>query len=135
MMTVARALAERATCIKRRVGCVLTDANGRILSTGYNGVPHHHPHCIEHPCPGATNKVGSDTCQAVHAEINALLQCRDVQMIHTCYATVLPCNSCMKTLLNTSCHRIVYHHMHEHYEFVTEQWAKAGRMLIQACIY
>ena len=107
MMAVAFTMARRATCSKNAVGCVLTDAKGRILSTGYNGVPAGLPHCTDFPCAGATLPPGSDACQAVHAEVNALLQCKDVDIIDTCYVTTMPCNSCMKTLMNTSCRRIV----------------------------
>ena len=65
---------------------------------------------------------GSDTCQAVHAEINALIRCKDVEKIHTCYTTVFPCSNCLKTLLNTSCQRIVYMEGN-----VLDWWTKAGR--------
>lgn len=126
MMAVALVLAQRATCVKRKVGCVLTDMHGRILSTGYNGVARGLPHCTEHVCPGAYSITGSDSCQAVHAEVNALLTCRDTERIDTCYTTVLPCNSCMKTLMNTSCARIVYLEEHEAAAFVLNNWRKAG---------
>lgn len=108
MMGVAQLLSKRATCVKRAVGCVLTDSQGRIIGSGYNGVPSGAVHCTETPCHGAGQMAGSDTCQAVHAEMNALMYCKDVQTIDTCYVTVFPCNHCMKALLNTSCQRIVY---------------------------
>ena len=108
MLKIAATLAERGTCAKLQVGCVLTDDYGRILSTGYNGVPIGCEHCIEKPCPGATTPRGSDACQAVHAESNALLQCRDVDRIYTCYVTHAPCLRCTKTLMNTACSRIVF---------------------------
>lgn len=126
MLAVAKVLSLRATCVKRQVGCVLTDRYGRILSTGYNGVAHGLPHCIDKACPGAYSQRGSDTCQAIHAEINALLSCRDTQQIETCYTTVLPCMGCMKTLMNTSCARIVFLDTHEDAVFVLGQWGKAG---------
>ena len=126
MLAVAKVLSARATCVKRQVGCVLVDKTGRILSTGYNGVARGIQHCTEKACPGAYGNAGSDTCQAIHAEINALLQCRDPQLIETCYTTVLPCMGCMKTLMNTSCQRIVYLDDHENSVFVLGQWFKAG---------
>jgi dCMP deaminase len=66
-------------------------------------------------------------CQAVHAELNALMDCRDVTKIHACYVTTLPCNNCMKSLLNTSCQRIVYLEDHDHADHVISEWTKAGR--------
>ena len=131
MLAVAKVLSHRATCIKRQVGCVLTDKTGRILSTGYNGVAHGLKHCIEVPCPGTYHNAGSDTCQAIHAEMNALINCRDAQLIDTCYCTVLPCMPCMKTLMNTSCERVVYLENHENADFVIGQWRKAGGTVLQ----
>ena len=132
MLAVADKLSVRATCIKNKVGCVLTDFAGQILSTGYNGVPRNQPHCIEHPCVGATGARGSDTCQAVHAEINALLYCHDVGMIHTCYVTDMPCNSCMKALLNTNCMCIVtWKTLLNEEPAAAVLWRAAGRKIIR----
>jgi dCMP deaminase len=110
MLGIASLLAQRATCSKLKVGCVLVDASGRILSTGYNGVPRGCPHCIDVPCAGANAPAGADLCEAVHAEQNALLQCKDVDKIDTCYVTHMPCMRCIKQLMNTSCTSIFYIH-------------------------
>ena len=107
MLEVARCLARRATCTKLSVGCVLVDIHGRIIGSGYNGVPRGMPHCISYPCAGADMPSGSDTCEAVHAEQNALLACRDVNAITTAYITHAPCLRCVKMLLNTSCRHLV----------------------------
>ena len=107
MLNIAAVLARRATCTKLAVGCVLTNRAGRIIGTGYNGVPHGMTHCTDKPCLGATMPAGSDTCEAVHAEQNALLDCR-AQDVHTCYTTHAPCLRCTKLLLNTSCKRLVF---------------------------
>ena len=127
MMGCAIALSHRATCMKRSVGCVLTDAHGFILSTGYNGVAVGLPHCIDRGCGGELSAVGSDTCQAVHAEINALIRCKDPEKIAVCYTTTFPCNSCMKTLLNTSCYLIVYMEDHSGGPAARAKWLEAGR--------
>lgn len=108
MLDIAASLARRATCTKLAVGCVLTNIHGRIVGTGYNGVPHRFEHCTSKPCKGSTAPAGSDLCIAVHAEANALLTCAQPFEIHTCYTTHAPCLRCTKTLLNTSCRRIVY---------------------------
>jgi len=127
MLACAVLFAQRSTCIKRNVGCVLTDASGFVLSTGYNGVASGLPHCIDVDCGGGTSVVGSDSCQAIHAEINALIRCKDPDKIHTCYTTVFPCNNCMKSLLNTACQRIVYIDEHELSHLVRSKWLEAGR--------
>jgi dCMP deaminase len=109
-MEIAKVVALRGTCARRQVGCVLVDRIGRILSTGYNGVARGIPHCIDTPCPGAGLKSGTglDVCEAIHGESNALLQCRDVDRIHTCYSTTEPCVNCVKLLMSTNCERVVF---------------------------
>lgn len=150
---LAQVTAKRATCLRRHVGCVLLNARGHVLATGYNGVAAGQPHCNEqkiipkrwfddklarylnndevyypHACPGATSPSGTnlDGCQAIHAEQNALLQCRDVYSIHTCYVTASPCITCVKLLLNTSCERIIFVEEYPHKE-AQDLWARAGR--------
>lgn len=46
-LEVASTIAKRSTCWRRAVGCVLTDEDGIVLSTGYNGVAAGRPHCNE----------------------------------------------------------------------------------------
>ena len=82
-----------------------------------------------HACPGAQAPSGQnlDGCQAIHAEQNALLQCRDVYAIHTCYTTASPCLTCVKLLLNTGCVRIVYRELYPQPEALA-LWASARRL-------
>lgn len=151
---VAAITARRGTCLRRQVGCVLLDKDGFILSTGYNGRAAGLLHCsIEgyaeepyyetaastvprrfdksHPnaCAGAhlPSGEGLDSCEAIHAEANALLRCRDVREIHTCYVTVSPCVACTKLLLNTGCRRIVFieRYAEEHYRAALALWMGA----------
>lgn len=109
-MEMARVAARRATCIRKNVGCVLFDKDGRQVGGGYNGPASGERHCIDFPCEGAQfdNGEGLDICEAIHAEQNALIFCSDVRLIHTCYVTASPCLPCTKLLLNTSCRRIVF---------------------------
>lgn len=126
-LNIASAIAQRATCARRRVGCVLVDVRGRILSTGYNGVPSGWPHCIDSPCSGAKlpSGTGLDKCEAIHAEQNALLNCPDVNEIHTAYVTDSPCVHCVKLLLNTSCTYIYFLREYPHAE-AKALWERDG---------
>ncbi len=110
MLSTALMQSRRATCARRQVGAVLTNALGHIIGTGYNGPPRGVPHCIDEPCNGAhyPSGEGLEHCQAVHAEQNAMLQCKDVLDIDTLYCTDFPCMHCLKMLMNTGCNRIVY---------------------------
>lgn len=44
-MGLAQLAAQRTTCIRRGVGCVLVDSRGHVLSIGYNGVAAGLAHC------------------------------------------------------------------------------------------
>ena len=105
---MAELVAERSTCRRRKVGCVLVDSNNHVVATGYNGVPTHFPHCLDEPCEGATAPSGEslEKCLAVHAEQNALLQLRSNDIL-TAYLTVTPCITCAKMLANSRVKRIV----------------------------
>lgn len=109
-MAVAYVMSARGTCARRKVGCVLVDDHSHIIGTGYNGAPRGAPHCYEFGCSGVGHGqgLGLDHCEAIHAEQNALLQCRNPMNIHACYTTTFPCITCFKLLANTSCRHIIY---------------------------
>jgi dCMP deaminase len=125
---LAHIWAQRATCVRRQVGCVLFDADGYQLSAGYNGPASGEPHCTEHPCPGAglQSGTGLDACEALHAEWSALQRCPDPRHIAVCYVTVSPCVTCTKMLLNTACRRIVFTDEYPH-EAAAVMWRRSGR--------
>lgn len=142
---LVRVTATRATCCRRQVGCVLTNSRGQVLATGYNGVAAGQPHCNHvqmvakgkyfleerpHACAAAFAPSGTqlDGCEAIHAEQNALLQCRDVYEIETAYVSASPCVTCTKLLLNTSCQRIIFIEEYPH-PAACDLWLKAGRKL------
>lgn len=107
---VAYTIANLATCARRKVGCVLLNEHGHVIATGYNGPAAGVPNCIDDPCPGAhyPSGQGLEECVAIHAEANALLQCRDHRAIAVAYVTAFPCIHCVKLLRNTSCQLIVF---------------------------
>ena len=132
-LRVAEVVASRGTCQRRKVGAVLLDARGRVLSTGYNGPARGTPNCGDEwngrqdlACQGAgfPSGAGLDVCQAIHAEQNALLQCQDVERIHTACLTLSPCVACVKMLMNTGCQRIVFRapYSAEHVEEARRWW-------------
>lgn len=145
LMELAIVAAKRTTCIRRAVGCVLSNSRGHVLAVGYNGVAAGMPHCNEpkpgldhwqqieaqpecfpHACKGHDLPPGQDSCEAVHAEQNALLQCQDPWTIDTAYVTLSPCKPCVKLLMNTGCRRIVF--LEELADpWPKEQWLKLGR--------
>jgi dCMP deaminase len=127
MLKMAADIAERSTCVRRRVGCIVTDVYGRQLASSHNGVAMGQPHCTEHPCLGATCKSGEglDLCEAIHAEMNCLIFTPDVMKIHTLYSTTSPCINCVKVIMNTSCERIVFLEEYPHLQ-AKDLWLSAG---------
>lgn len=145
-LRMASLAATRGTCFRRQVGCILVNERGHVLATGYNGVAAGLPHCnegkigeaprvgdqtfdimpINYPnvCKGAMAPSGTnlEACEAIHAEQNALLQCRDAYEIHTCYVTHSPCVTCVKLLMNTSCKRIIFIDRYAHDEQARRLW-------------
>lgn len=125
---IADAVSKRATCGRRQVGCVLTDKNHRIISTGYNSVPSKYPHCPdEEDCGGANEKSGTtNKCIARHAEEIAIAKCIDIYQVHTAYVTTKPCIKCVRFLLDTSCTNIVFRDDYPGDE-AEELWVSQGR--------
>lgn len=121
-------VATRGTCTRRQVGCILVNRRGHIIATGYNGPASGAPHCIDagHACLGAKALSGTnlEQCEAIHAEQNALLQCKDVYDINTAYVTTSPCITCVKLLLATSCQRIVFRTAYAHDQQSRDLWHK-----------
>jgi len=96
-------VASRGTCARRQVAAILTDTEGRILATGYNGPPSGYPHCRDHiPCPGALDPAGDTArCVAIHAEQNAIVQAGlsgNLARAAILYCTCSPCLNCAKLL-------------------------------------
>lgn len=123
---MARLVSTRGTCARRQVGCVLVNVHRHVLSTGYNGPPSGHKHCVDEPClgMGLAPGTGLELCEAVHAEANALLQCRDVREITAAYVTHSPCVHCTKLLMNTGCQDIIFSTKYAHDAASMGLWLK-----------
>jgi dCMP deaminase len=105
-MKIAGMVAERSTCLRRKVGAVLVQ-DRRILATGYNGAPKSVAHCEEVGClrEKLFIKAGEriEICRGVHAEQNALVQAASIGIKvggSTLYCTHQPCITCTKLLIN-----------------------------------
>lgn len=137
-LLLAAAWALRGTCGRRRVGCVLVDANGYQIGSGYNGPPSGAPHCTAAtPCRGFNAISGTqlDRCEACHAERNALTRCERVWTLDTCYVTCSPCAHCVKDLLNTPCRRVVFGELYAHGDLAGNRWRDAGRAWVHAPLH
>jgi len=104
-LTIASAVATRATCDRAHVGVVFTRDN-RILVTGYNGSVSGSLHCDE----VGHLMIDGHCKRTVHAEANAIcdaarrgidLNDSDVYLTHT------PCFECAKLLVSVGVKRVV----------------------------
>jgi dCMP deaminase len=88
------------------VGSVIVK-NGMIVSTGYNGSPKGHKHCIDYGCI-----VEDDHCvRSIHSEMNAILQAaRHGVSIEgaALYCTHVPCIRCARAIINSGIERVYY---------------------------
>lgn len=78
-LNCAEVFAYRSTCLKRKYGAVIVKDDA-VISTGYNGSPRGTENCCEiGRCPrmeqGMHQGEGYGICRAIHAEMNALLNC------------------------------------------------------------
>jgi dCMP deaminase len=97
---MAKLVAKRATCIRRRVGAVVVRDN-RVLATGYNGSPPGMGHCID-PDIGCLMEDGH-CVRTVHAEVNAIATAARFGISvdgADVYVTWEPCRSCRNILLS-----------------------------------
>jgi len=113
-MGIARMVALRSNCVKRKVAAVIVK-DKRIISTGYNGTPRGVKNCNEGGCPrcnsfDAQGKNLSE-CLCSHAEENAITQAayhgvsiKDA----TIYTTFSPCLICTKMIINSGICEVVY---------------------------
>lgn len=100
-MTMAHVMKTRATCLRKQVGCVVVDAGGFILSTGYNGSPRRTPHCTEVGC--LLDPSGS-CIRTLHAEMNAILTAGRNGVSLTgglLYTTARPCYRCSLAIVQS----------------------------------
>jgi dCMP deaminase len=129
---MAKLVAKRSACLSRQVGCVLVDSQHRVLSTGYNGPPRGVDHCKV--CTRKNDKGTGRSlydCHSVHAEMNAIMQCRDVDRVHMAYVSVSPCLVCARLLFNAGCKVIVFAEPYDGIEEVANFFEVDGRLMYQ----
>lgn len=126
-LLIAKAIAMRSTCLRRRYGCVITK-NNRIVATGYNGAPRGEDNCCDLGIcqrPRAQRYSGYETCVAVHAEQNAMINASKEELEGAilylfclewseakddwvdCAEDVHPCSLCMRMIKNSGISKVI----------------------------
>lgn len=120
-LNIAEAVAARSTCLRRQYGAIIVK-NGVIKSTGYNGSSRNATNCCDTgECWRAAHNVPHgeqyEKCQAVHAEMNAIINaCPSDMEGATLYLVglengkrlpnVKPCAICEKLIRNAQIRRV-----------------------------
>lgn len=122
-INIARAVSERATCLRRRYGAIVTKDN-TIISTGYNGAPRGMKDCLSvGRCTRKELKIPHgeryELCHSVHAEANAIIRASKEELSGaTIYISGIdnglrecnsePCMMCKRIILNAGITKVVY---------------------------
>jgi dCMP deaminase len=113
-MNIAKVVAMRSNCIKRKVAAIIVK-DRRVISTGYNGTPRGAKNCNEGGCPRCSSMALSgtalDECLCCHGEENAITQAA----YHgtglkgaILYTTFAPCLQCTKMIINSGIVEVIY---------------------------
>ena len=113
-MNIAKVVASRSNCMKRKVAAIIV-RDKRVISTGYNGTPRGTRNCNEGGCPRCNSLAASgtnlDECLCSHGEENAIVQAsyhgvplKDAII----YTTFAPCLQCAKMIINSGIREVIY---------------------------
>lgn len=132
-LNIAKAVAERSSCLRNKVGAVIV-RDKDIISTGYNGAPQYQRNCLEIGfCFRNNNNIPSGTqlerCRAVgsHAESNAIsLAARNGHSTNKATIYIIGhnivCNQCKALISNANIVRVVLlNTKNEILEFIPEK--------------
>lgn len=123
-LNIAREVAGRATCLRRKFGAVIVKSK-QIVSTGYNGAPRGTVNCSDlNQC--LRNELGAkpgehyEWCRSVHGEANAIIHASRFDMIGAALYLVgidtvtglivtdaEPCRMCKRMIINAGIEQVV----------------------------
>lgn len=116
MIDAAKELAKYSEANNYKLGCIITDKRGNILSSGINKPSKSHPLQAKW-----AKKAGEPKRIYLHAELDALIKCKH-NSPHTLYvarvrknggnANSTPCNICMTAIIDAGIKEIVYFDAH-----------------------
>ncbi len=147
-LNIAKSVAERSTCLRKKVGCVIVN-NDEIISTGYNGAPRERKNCID--IGYCTKKKhfpeirhgGYDACRSVHAEQNAIISASRKDMMGGTLYLVLyrvetgeydpganSCQMCRKLIINSGIKEVIVRTSETEYlEVDVNDWISSDDLL------
>ena len=108
LVDVAHLSAERSKDLRKKVGAVIADSNGRIISTGYNGTYAGGDNACQHVMSDGTLVTKDET---IHAEENAILYAarRGIATDGAYMVTTLsPCSKCCARMIQAGIRDVFY---------------------------
>ncbi len=136
-MSIAKMVASRSNCIKRKVAAVIVK-DKRIVSTGYNGTPKGCVNCNEGGCPRCNSFAESgknlSDCLCSHAEENAIAQAAYHGIAvkgSTIYVTFSPCLTCARMIINSGMKEVIYNADYPMTEATSQLFKQAGVVMRQ----
>lgn len=108
-MGIAMLSAERSKDNSTQVGACIVNADKRIVSVGYNGMP---TGCCDDEMPWereSDSPLNTKYPFVCHAELNAILN-SGTASLNGCklYVTLFPCNECAKAIIQCGIRHIIY---------------------------
>ncbi len=107
-MGIAMLSAGRSKDPSTQVGACLVNAENRIMSVGYNGMPQG---CSDErfPWDRSGDTLNTKYPFVCHAELNAILNFRGGSLKGCkCYCTLFPCNECAKAIIQIGISEVIY---------------------------
>lgn len=139
-LNIAREVAQRATCLRRRFGAVIVRED-QIISTGYVGSPRGTKNCIDlGECPREKANIPAgeryELCRAVHAEQNAIINAAraGVSVLNgTLYLygenvkdkSIVggqPCKLCRRAIINAGIKNVIVKEKQGYKNYDVEKW-------------
>ena len=116
-MGVAKLVGQRSRCANAKYGAVIVSHDNRVLSVGYNGPPAGKEtigSCDTWCARGSMAALGRDVsktyedCDAVHAEMNALLRASNLWLEHEpkLYVNGVTCHWCALAIANSGVKKV-----------------------------
>lgn len=146
---IARSVAMRSTCLRRRFGAVIVK-NDQIISTGYNGAPRQTTNCIDLGyCYRQQLNIPSgqnyELCRAVHAEMNAVIHASRLDMVDSdlylvglevetgeLVAEVMPCLLCKRVIINAGVSRVILPEQPKGFKYIdVDEWTLEERIALR----
>lgn len=107
-----------------KCGAIIVSADNRVIASGYNGLPR-----------GMDNDIEWDDKKLklsliVHAELNALLNCKEDVTGCTMYVNWHPCHECAKAIVQSGIKKVCYLKTSHNYGSWQESFTTSAKMLM-----